>query len=115
VFDTRTWEGDVRPGGRWRTTGVGPRGPYELAGEYVEVEPARRLTHTWEDPEQPSETSTVTYVVDPVEDGTRITLRHEGIAIPIVCRNTCTGWETSFAHLADMLVRQLRSANATNV
>ncbi len=103
VFDTQTWEGDLSPGGHWRTSGMGPRGAYELTGEYVEVDPSRRLTHTWKDPEHPGLTSTVTYVLTPAEGGTRVTLRHQGVADHVVCANTCLGWETSFAHLAQML------------
>lgn len=113
VFDTRTWEGEVSRGGRWRTSGVGPRGPYELTGEYVDVDSPRRLTHTWEDPEFPGVSSTVTYDLTPVEDGTRITLRHEGLGVPLVCANTCVGWETSFAHLADMLSDEATASSGT--
>jgi uncharacterized protein YndB with AHSA1/START domain len=103
VFDTRTWDGDVKPGGRWRTSGVGPRGPYVLAGTYTVVKSPERLTHTWEDPEHPNVVSTVDYCLERTEAGTRITLRHEGVHPELVCANTCTGWETSFARLNEML------------
>jgi uncharacterized protein YndB with AHSA1/START domain len=104
VFDTRTWEGDPAVGGRWRTSGVGPRGPYELTGEYLEVDQPSRLVHAWEDPEWPDATSTVTYDLLAIENGTRITLHHQGeFAAPLVCANIAIGWETSFAHLAQML------------
>ena len=68
VFDTRTWEGDVAVGGRWRTSGIGPRGPYELAGEYLEVDQPSRLVHTWQDPQWPEATSTVTYELSGIEE-----------------------------------------------
>jgi uncharacterized protein YndB with AHSA1/START domain len=103
VFDTRTWDGDVQPGGRWRTSGVGPRGPYVLGGTYTEVKPPERLTHTWEDPERPNVVSTVAYCLERTEAGTRITLRHEGVRPELVCANTCAGWETSLAGLNEML------------
>ena len=39
---------DVRPGGKWRSDGVGADGqPFYVEGEYLEVEPPRRLVHTW--------------------------------------------------------------------
>src|SRR5436189_1576493 len=47
VFDTREWTGDVRVGGRWQASGVGRGRPYGLEGEFLEVDPPRRLVHTW--------------------------------------------------------------------
>jgi uncharacterized protein YndB with AHSA1/START domain len=111
VFDTRTWEGDVTEGGRWRTSGVGPRGRYELTGEYLEVDPPRRLVHTWEDPEWPGVSSIVSYDLSAIDNGTRITLRHRGeFAAPLVCANIAIGWETSFARLAQTHARTGTSA-----
>jgi uncharacterized protein YndB with AHSA1/START domain len=103
VFDTRTWEGDASVGGRWRATGVGPAGPYTLDGEFLEVEPPRRLVQTWNDPQWPRSASTFSYDLTPTPSGTRITLRHEGgFALPVICANTCLGWESSFARLAEL-------------
>lgn len=111
VFDTRTWDANVTTGGRWRVSGVGPRGPYELTGEYLEVDPPRRLAHTWEDPEAPGITSTVTYDLSGSETGTRVTLRQQGeFAAPLVCANIAIGWETSFAHLAQILANEEAAA-----
>jgi uncharacterized protein YndB with AHSA1/START domain len=107
VFDTRTWDGKATPGGRWRTSGVGPRGPYELSGEYLQVDPPQLLVHTWEDAEAPGTTSKVTYVLSAIDRGTRITLRQEGkFAAPVACANIAIGWETSLARLAQMLATQ---------
>ena len=47
VFDTRDWAGDVCVGGRWRASGVARGQPYALEGEFVEIDPPRRLAHTW--------------------------------------------------------------------
>lgn len=111
VFATRTWEGKVTAGGWWRTSGVGPRGPYELTGEYLEVDPPRRLVHTWEDPEWPGVSSKITYDLSAIDNGTRITLRHQGeFAAPLVCANIAIGWETSFAQLAQMHAHREASA-----
>jgi len=39
---------DVRPGGKWRSEGVGADGTeFYVEGEYLEVEPPRKLVHTW--------------------------------------------------------------------
>ena len=100
VFDTGEWTGDVRPGGRWHASGVGGGKPYALDGEFSEVDPPRRLVHTWS---LGSATSTVAYDLEPVDGGTRITLRHTGLAPRQACAATCIGWETSFEELARML------------
>lgn len=39
---------DVRVGGKWRSDGVGADGKsFYVEGEYLEVDPPRRLVHTW--------------------------------------------------------------------
>jgi uncharacterized protein YndB with AHSA1/START domain len=39
---------DVRRGGKWRSEGKGADGTeFYVEGEYLEVEPPRRLVHTW--------------------------------------------------------------------
>lgn len=83
---------------------VGPRGPYTLSGEFLEVDPPRRVVQTWSDPDWPGVTSTLSYDLTPAQNGTRITLRHEGgFALPLICANICLGWETSFTRLAELL------------
>jgi uncharacterized protein YndB with AHSA1/START domain len=103
VFDTREWSGDVRHGGRWRASGLGRGNPYVLEGEFLEVDRPRRLVHTWHSAGAPAATSTVTYELEAIDGGTRITLRHEGIKERATCAATCIGWETSFEALAQLL------------
>jgi uncharacterized protein YndB with AHSA1/START domain len=39
---------DVRPGGKWRSDGIGDDGvAFYVEGEYLEVDPPRLLVHTW--------------------------------------------------------------------
>ncbi|HSS93124.1 MAG TPA: SRPBCC domain-containing protein [Candidatus Dormibacteraeota bacterium] len=105
VFDTREWSGDLRVGGRWQASGIGGGRPYTLDGEFVDIEAPRRLVHTWHPVGSPAAPTTVTYVLEPVGEGTRITLRHSGFTSREVCSNTCIGWETSFERLAELLLR----------
>ncbi len=100
VFDTRRWSGDVRRGGRWRASGIGGGKPYDLEGDFTEVDAPRRLVHTWRLAGAESECA---YLLEPVDGGTRVTLRHSGLASRPACANTCIGWETSFEELARML------------
>jgi uncharacterized protein YndB with AHSA1/START domain len=103
VFDTRAWTGDVRPGGRWQASGMARGQPYVQSGEFLDVESPRRLVHTWEGAGKPGHTSTVTYVVEPLDAGTRVTLRHVGFASRDMCEAFAIGWETSFHRLAEIL------------
>jgi len=100
VFDTREWTGDVRKGGRWRASGVARGQPYVLEGEFLEVQPPTKLVHTWQRAGLPGLPTTVTYHLQPIDGGTRLTLRHTGFVPPDACGNTCQGWETSFEQLA---------------
>jgi uncharacterized protein YndB with AHSA1/START domain len=103
VFDTREWTGDVRKGGRWRATGVARGQPYVLEGEFLEVQPPTKLVHTWQRAGAPSAATMVTYRLQPIAGGTRLTLRHTGFVPPDGCGSVCHGWQSSFAQLAGNL------------
>ena len=103
VFDTREWTGDLKVGGRWRAAGMTRGQPYVQQGEFLAIEPSRRLVHTWESAANPGSSSTVTYHLDPVREGTRLTLRHSGFASRDVCDAFAAGWQTSFDRLAEVL------------
>lgn len=100
VFDTREWTADVKVGGRWRAAGVGGGKPYVLEGEFLEVDPPRKLVHTWRLAGAPGTQSTATYVLEPAGEGTRITLRQSGFESREACLNTAIAWETSFSELS---------------
>jgi uncharacterized protein YndB with AHSA1/START domain len=106
AFDTREWAGDVHPGGRWRASGMTRGEPYVQEGEFLEVESPRRLVHTWEGAGKPGAASTVTYLLDPIDGRTHITLRHLGFASRERCSAFAIGWETSFERLAEILASE---------
>jgi len=103
VFDTRHWQGDVVAGGRWLTSGLMRGEPYELAGEYLEVDPPRRLVHTWQRTGNPGEPTTVAYSIEPTGKGTRLILEHTGFAVPEACEAFAMGWQTSLERLVEIL------------
>ena len=101
VFDTRLWEGDVRVGGRWSASGLSRGEPYTVKGEYLEVDPPRKLVHTWRLAGIEEPPTTVTFILEQVEGGTRLTLQHTGFSSPDRCTSNCVGWETSLGQLID--------------
>jgi len=103
VFDTREWSGDVRVGGRWRASGVARGAPYALEGEFLEVDPPRKLVQTWHRLGTPGAPSTLTYLLEPIAGGTRLTVRHAGIVAPDQRQNMSAGWCSSFDRLSEIL------------
>jgi len=87
VFDTREWSGDVRVGGAWSASGMARGAPYTLVGEFLEVDPPRKLVQTWQ----------------MNAGGTRLTVRHSGLAAPDQRTNVGAGWRTSFEQLAEIM------------
>jgi uncharacterized protein YndB with AHSA1/START domain len=106
VFDTREWAGEVRVGGWWRASGVARGKPYTLEGEFLEIDPPRTLVHTWHRVAAPGAPSLVTYLLEPIPGGTRLTVHHSGIVSPEDGDNTTVGWRTSFSRLAEILSPQ---------
>ncbi len=103
VFDTREWSGDVRVGGRWRASGVARGASYTLEGEFLEVDPPRKLVQTWHRLGTPGAPSTLTYLLEPIVGGTRLTVRHAGIVAPDQRQNMSAGWCSSFDRLSEIL------------
>ena len=106
VFDTREWTGDVRVGGRWRASGVARGTPYTLEGEFLEVDPPRKLVQTWHNTSAPGTPSTVTYLLEPIVGGTRLTVHHAGLGAPDQRNNVGAGWRSSLDRLAEILHRE---------
>jgi uncharacterized protein YndB with AHSA1/START domain len=103
VFDTREWQGDVRVGGVWRASGMAHGQPYALEGEYLEVDPPQRLVHTWRFAGSSERSSTVIYILEEIDRGTRLTIRHEGLPAGEARERTSSGWETSLLRLVEIL------------
>jgi len=66
AFDTREWAGEVKVGGWWRASGMARGQPYTLEGEFLEVDPPRKLVHTWHRVGAPEDPSIVTYLLEPI-------------------------------------------------
>ena len=104
LYRTTKHTADVRPGGAWRSEGKGVDGrEFHVQGEYLKVEPPHLLVLTWKAPWDGDNVTTVTYTLEAVDAGTRLTLRHEGsalakapAAITASAGNVCSvGWPPS--------------------
>ncbi|HTR51094.1 MAG TPA: SRPBCC domain-containing protein [Kofleriaceae bacterium] len=91
-YRTTKFEITLAPGGRWRSDGVGRNGPFHVGGEVLEVDAPKKLVYTWEPSWQPGEKTKVTYTLDAIDGGTRVTVCHSGFATAASCQNHTNGW-----------------------
>lgn len=71
-------ETDLRVGGRFRVQFWGPTDEHNsVSGTYREVVPNRKLSFSWAWQSTPERESMVTIELNPVNDGTMLTLTHE--------------------------------------
>lgn len=84
---------DLRPGGKWRNSGVRPDGSaFEAKGEYLEVDPPRLLVHTWIASWTGDVQTTVRWELVPSGEGTLLKLRHSGLAAHPEIAQNYRGW-----------------------
>jgi uncharacterized protein YndB with AHSA1/START domain len=102
LYRVTKWTGEVRVGGAWRSEGVGADGkPFSVGGEFLEVDPPRKLVQTWRAEWDGGALTTITYRLEPIAIGTRVTLRHEGfVGRPESCDAHSNGWERVLGWLA---------------
>jgi uncharacterized protein YndB with AHSA1/START domain len=108
TYQAHSWEADLRVGGKWRVDGKGADGtPYSVSGEFLEVSPPRKLVQTWQHDWDVNHPQTkVTFTLDNVPGGTRVTLRHEGFGTRSeACSSHEKGWERVLTWLETYLER----------
>lgn len=81
---------DLRVGGEYRFT-ITPG--HRAAGTFKEIEPGKRIVFGWgwEGGDLPPDASTVTITLEPIEQGTRVILTHEGLT-PEQAASHAEGW-----------------------
>lgn len=94
-YRTTEYTADLRPGGCWRAAGVGADGhAFSVEGEFREISPPHTLVQTWRAAWDGGHETVITYRLESIEGGTRVTLRHEGFADRAEsCRGHGSGWE----------------------
>jgi len=102
LYRTTNHVADLRPGGAWRSEGKGADGtPFAVEGEFILVEPPHRLSMSWKPGWDGGNVTTVTFLLEPTEQGTRLTLRHEGfVERATSCRDHADGWQRVLGWLA---------------
>lgn len=105
-------EMDVRVGGRYRMSFTSLAGgpPEAFHGEYLEVDPDRRLVYTaeFDNPHMPGRMQTTVQLRD-VGCGVELNVRQEGIPEFIPQAGCYLGWQASLELLARLVEAQVES------
>ncbi|MFY9560235.1 MAG: SRPBCC domain-containing protein [Terriglobales bacterium] len=82
MYRCTQWSTDVRPGGQWRSEGVSDQdgSPFHVGGEYLEVDPPRRLAYTWNASWCSHLKTVVQWDLESTSGGTLARVRHSGFA-----------------------------------
>lgn len=105
LYRVTQWKADLRVGGTWVSSGKGADGKeFQVKGKILELDPPRKIVKTWKyDWEGGGETK-LTYQLDSIEGGTRVTVRHEGFPDQKSCESHTSGWEMVLGWLVTYLV-----------
>jgi uncharacterized protein YndB with AHSA1/START domain len=104
---------DLRPGGKWSCVGEGADGTkFSVGGEYLEIDPPRRLVHTWVASYMTETRTVVHWDLQPQSvhglhpsgpkkagTGTMVKLRHEGFTTAEGAISHGDGWKRVFGWL----------------
>lgn len=99
VYRMKDWHADTRVGGRYSVVVHRADGnDLPASGTFLELEQPRKIVHTrkyeWEHPSLGQRETTITYHLDPVGTGTRVTVRHEGfLGCDEAAYEHAEGWE----------------------
>lgn len=100
---TLSAEADVRPGGRFSIVfRMSDGNTFNPTGVYREVVPDRKLVLTWEGPGVDERPSLVTFQLRTIDEGTELTLVHEGLPADLVASHE-KGWEALLGKLGFFL------------
>ena len=97
-FGSRAWL-DPRPGGRYRVDVIDG---HIANGEFVELDPPRRLVHTWGwegESGVPPGSSTIEYELVPNGDGTLLRFTHRDLPSSEAAESHAHGWDQYLGRL----------------
>jgi uncharacterized protein YndB with AHSA1/START domain len=109
VYTIRDWKADVVVGGKWSLSVVRPDGVgVPAGGEFLELDEPNKIVITrrydFDYPVLGRRVTKVTYLMDPIAAGTRVTVRHEGFGkCTQAAYDHADGWERYLGWLDDYL------------
>jgi uncharacterized protein YndB with AHSA1/START domain len=98
---------DLRPGGNWRSSGIGPDGGrFEVTGQYMQIDPPRLLVHSWVASWTGDARTTVRWELEPKDGGTLLRLFHSGLAAYPGIGDSYRGWPRMLGWIQSLVERQ---------
>ena len=103
MYRTFDWMIDLRAGGKWSTSALGADGTKgTVDGEYIEVDPPKRLVYTWRPSWDDFQVTTVQYDLQPTATGTRLLVTHTGFGDrAMAAAGTGEGWKRVLEWMGD--------------
>lgn len=107
TYRVTAWQSDLKVGGRWSVSiRLADGSLFPASGEYLSIDAPHRMIQTrrydWDYPELGQRDTTVTYLLDPIASGTRVTVRQDGFAgLRGPADHHAEGWEAFLRYLAD--------------
>lgn len=106
IYRCSEFQSDLRVGGKWRAIGVtGDGNRFEASGEYLQIEPPRRLVQTWMASWTGDFKTTVHWELESTKQGTLVRIRHNGLSARPELRQSYTGWPRMLGWLQALLER----------
>ncbi|HEV2499043.1 MAG TPA: SRPBCC domain-containing protein [Terriglobia bacterium] len=97
-FCCTKFERDLRIGGKWRSEGFDGDGHnFEIAGEYLELDPPQLLVYSWVASWTGNVKTTVRWELEPTKGGTLVRIRHNGLAAHPEVAKSYEGWPRMLA------------------
>ena len=109
TYRVTDWKAELIIGGRWSLVVRRPDGNiFPASGKFLEVATPGKIVqtrkHDWDFPVLVRRDTTVTYRLDPISNGTRITVRHDGfVGLREPADEHSAGWERFLSWLAAYL------------
>ena len=106
IYRCMEFSADLRPGGKWTSAGViGDGRPFEVVGEYLEIDPPRLLVHSWVASWTGDAKTTVRWELEPTKQGTLVRIRHSGLAAHPELAKSYSGWPRLLVWLQALMER----------
>lgn len=104
IYECKEFQADVRVGGKWRSSGFDGQGDkFEVAGEYLEVDPPRLLATTWVASWTGEVRTTLRWELEARGAGTLVRVVHSGFAGHPELAQSYRGWPRMLGWLQALL------------
>lgn len=106
IYRCTKFESDLRVGGTWRSIGVDGNGrPFEIMGEYLELDRPKLVASTWVATWTGDAKTTVRWELEQSGNGTLVRIRHSGFAAHPELTQAYRGWPRMLGWLQALLER----------